>query len=571
MRIVNLSLTNFRSVYGTQKVDFTKSGKSLVIYGENGAGKSSVCKSIDLFFEATDKRKTHTLLSPHINIFAAKEFDSTPIVEITLKFTDGNTYVFDAFGHAGDTDSLKLARNFKGVLDYKSLMPIYFSKVQKNKLNLYRYFVNSALPNVRNPLTNSLIKTHARKKYEDLPANFLQGVYSIIIGLSDEINMFLKYFDEGLEIEFKQRKTFKTPEIYISVSIDGNHITTDYSNFLNEARLVALALSVNLAVISHYNRDKTEERAPNTDEVPKLLLMDDVFIGMDLINRLPFLKILKEHFGEYQKIITTYDRGWYSLMKDQLGETEWKFIEVFRSRGDKPSTEVLDREEQSYIDLANYHFDHFDYPASANYLRKAFEEIFKDKLPENLLRSENQDGSISRNAKTRTDFSNFKKYLKSAKVDISELEKYDVFTRIILNPLSHDDKSSPIFRKEIENIFSLYNLYKSVNILTKKKITNDNSSIVHLTIKDIDNNYHNYKVQLREPFKMIDFDGNSGYLPCAANIISYKFNKEGWIEEYSRTDSLQKIYRNLNEKHGVEVGEYLDSYKTHKGVVLSAL
>jgi ABC-type uncharacterized transport system ATPase subunit len=42
----------------------------------------------------------------------------------------------------------------------------------------------------------------------------------------------------------------------------------------------------------------------------KILFLDDIFIGLDIANRLPLLNILDEHFPEYQIFLTTYDKPW---------------------------------------------------------------------------------------------------------------------------------------------------------------------------------------------------------------------------------------------------------------------
>lgn len=59
---------------------------------------------------------------------------------------------------------------------------------------------------------------------------------------------------------------------------------------MNEARLTALALSAFLAAVSLTDAD------PANPDPLRLLVLDDVLIGLDLNNRLPLLELLRTRF-----------------------------------------------------------------------------------------------------------------------------------------------------------------------------------------------------------------------------------------------------------------------------------
>ena len=52
MRITKIEIKNFRSFYGSYQIDLHKAGKNLLIYGENGSGKSSLYLALKLFLES---------------------------------------------------------------------------------------------------------------------------------------------------------------------------------------------------------------------------------------------------------------------------------------------------------------------------------------------------------------------------------------------------------------------------------------------------------------------------------------------------------------------------------------
>ena len=54
MRITEFEIKNFKAFYGTYRIDLHKSGKNLLVYGENGSGKSSLYFALKLFLESGD-------------------------------------------------------------------------------------------------------------------------------------------------------------------------------------------------------------------------------------------------------------------------------------------------------------------------------------------------------------------------------------------------------------------------------------------------------------------------------------------------------------------------------------
>ena len=82
-----------------------------------------------------------------------------------------------------------------------------------------------------------------------------------------------------------------------------------HESLFNEARLSALALALYLASVLLSN----PAQAALCQTHSSCWLLDDVLIGLDLSNRLPLLEILEKHFGDFQVILSTYDRVWFEL------------------------------------------------------------------------------------------------------------------------------------------------------------------------------------------------------------------------------------------------------------------
>ena len=70
MRITGVELRNFRAFYGDYHINLHKAGKNLLVYGENGSGKSSLYLALKLFLESSEGKHR---FAAHQNIFLAIE------------------------------------------------------------------------------------------------------------------------------------------------------------------------------------------------------------------------------------------------------------------------------------------------------------------------------------------------------------------------------------------------------------------------------------------------------------------------------------------------------------------
>ena len=52
VRITKIEIKNFRAFPRTYQIDLTQTGKNLLVYGENGSGKSSLYLALKLFLES---------------------------------------------------------------------------------------------------------------------------------------------------------------------------------------------------------------------------------------------------------------------------------------------------------------------------------------------------------------------------------------------------------------------------------------------------------------------------------------------------------------------------------------
>ena len=54
VRITKIEIKNFRAFPRTYQIDLHKAGKNLLVYGENGSGKTSLYLALESFLESSN-------------------------------------------------------------------------------------------------------------------------------------------------------------------------------------------------------------------------------------------------------------------------------------------------------------------------------------------------------------------------------------------------------------------------------------------------------------------------------------------------------------------------------------
>ncbi len=54
MKITEIDIKNFKAFCGTYHIDLHKAGKNLLVYGENGSGKTSLYQALKRFLESSE-------------------------------------------------------------------------------------------------------------------------------------------------------------------------------------------------------------------------------------------------------------------------------------------------------------------------------------------------------------------------------------------------------------------------------------------------------------------------------------------------------------------------------------
>ncbi len=404
MRIKRLSLNNFRAFPGPGH-HFDLKGKNLLVYGENGAGKSSVFHALRAFFSFRPWR----VLGFYNNVFSGLTDCS-----VQVEFMDGSTAVWDGTGHPGNiaagNQTVKDAALYRSCLDYKSLLETNLSH-GPDEINLFDIAVRRLLHSYSVTVAGGTSKT-VRELWNDVrrALDDIQRARRVSQRMVDNINAACATFNDG----FRQAIVVLPPHIKTLLS-DLLHADIDIGNssfpgvtynqgsrnldgmtltlpvqfrthpldrpqyFLNEARLSALGLAIYLA------GRLACVPAGTTANILKLLVLDDVLIGLDHSNRLPVLEVLQKHFSDWQIILLTHDRVWFDMADDYLEPSkQWEWCKIFEHRDGpipspfiQPKNPPVNGTAATYFAQAQDFFtNHHDF-AAATYARIAFEMATK--------------------------------------------------------------------------------------------------------------------------------------------------------------------------------------------------
>jgi len=494
MKIQTIEIRNYKAFYGSHKIAIGQ--KNVFIYGENGSGKSSFYYALKDFVQSS--MEDDIRIQDLENVFIPTGEKGK--VEIAVSFKPDLTgdnrktekYTFNSATNtakSGTDTTIKDAYQLKSFLTYKHLLDIHHIR-KDQEINLFNLLVNGVLKHFKYALTNgkelgqmwqdiqallgretdrTFTNRQKAKEVQNALDEFNKAFGQLFIPpttaspnpeyILDHALPILHEFNHGLEISLQFSGVKPNPESDKAISNDKVSISLKYGGqvidkphlFLNEARLSAIAISIYLGMI---------KRHPQLKKF-KILFLDDIFIGLDISNRLPLLKILETHFADYQVFISTYDKPWYEYVKAFLESSgNWKTIEFYAQEmnGGYEIPKVDDKTD--FIQKAKAHYANSDYKASAVYARSAFERIlmnYCEKKRKKLV------------FKTRKKDYSSEDFWKVIKDDLQPATKINIeqYRFLIYNPLSHyDPEINPVKAELSAAIAEVENLSNELNALT---------------------------------------------------------------------------------------------------------
>jgi len=358
LKIKTLAICDFRAFAGPVPVKIALNGKNLLVYGENGAGKSSIFHALNDFFsiELADAAGRQARFADLRNRFSGLP-PADGYVEVELD--DGKAVArWDQSQHPADIAPASDTRIVNGayrkaILDYRALLDTNY-RHGSGDVNLFDVCVRVLLrdyPAVHSGrqtrlfdlwrrLETLLLRKQLRAReitdINALTASFNQGLRDALDQLRPKVDSLLVdlgWDDLKLTALTTPGLTYNNATSKAARAFQGTTVSPALTfraltipapqTFLNEARLSALALAI-------YFAGRQVCAATLLADTPRLMVLDDVLIGLDQSNRLPVLQALDRHFPDWQIVLLTHDRVWFEMARFHLADRkDWDALELF--------------------------------------------------------------------------------------------------------------------------------------------------------------------------------------------------------------------------------------------------
>ncbi|WP_205503830.1 AAA family ATPase [Rufibacter psychrotolerans] len=376
-RITRVHINNFKFFPDAEPIEID--GKNILLYGENGSGKSSFYWALYTLLESSIKpnpsqiKKYFNKLNSEslVNIHAQADPQgiSNSFIKITLndnsffEVSHNNTSINQNQGAeesllASDFLNYRLLQRAHSVKHSEEidLLPLFdeavFNYIQFNPTSWHDasgvaiilndassiYKVVKSGPDKTYPKLNGALgypqkaaHSSSYREFTNLVSRFETDLGTLIQNINERVNPIIQgklNFNITCKLIFqlisKHKLTeanYSQPQYAIRLVIEdfnGQGPVLKPQSFLNEARLSAIALSIRLAIMEVRLQD-----AP-----VKILVLDDLMISLDMSNRDKIVRLILEEYAfckdeggndkGHQTFILTHDRSLFTFIKNDI-------------------------------------------------------------------------------------------------------------------------------------------------------------------------------------------------------------------------------------------------------------
>ena len=608
-------------------------GKNLLMYGENGSGKSSIYYALHCMFQAplkpdAGKKYFDPASEQHLKNLNNLDADS----KIWIDFDGRHPFIYniDKEGYQFTLLGGKhpLPAQINGCFVNHQFLFHFFNFRNSQRINLFPVFIKDILPfckddntglhigEMYDEITASIIKKgrHIHPDYISNIEYFNKAVKKVVEDINiyasdrynesfkdegdnelvirlrydsnfdkpeDDTNEYWLKYDNIIELvkengEIKERKSSykKLNEPFIGLEISerlpNGHLRKIVKphTYFNEAKLTAIALSVRFALL---NIEKPADG--------RFLALDDMLISLDMSNRAKVVDFLLKISDKYKIYLFTHDRAFFEHFKERIyfankskgvaKEDGWLFKELYKD--DTPTNNPKDFNSESDIARARKHYQEFDYPAAANYLRKAVEAMVNEVFPPKL--SKQNDGAKHERLRNVLEIS-FDFFSKIQGFDLADLSRLIANLNLLMNPLSHKSTETNVYKIELKEIFAIIErLSLQVQELCIEEVL-PRKEKVYLYLEEDEHITQKYEIELQqELYKYIVAGTTKVWLPEAKSTRSCTIT-DGVEDEYNKNEhfkgNLEKICKDIHIYKSKDYADnYLELYKDKNGNILS--
>ena len=546
-------------------------GKNLLMYGENGSGKSSIYYALHCMFQAplkpdAGKKYFDPVSEQHLKNLNNLDADS----KIWIDFDGRHPFIYniDKEGYQFTLLGGKhpLPAQINGCFVNHQFLFHFFNFRNSQRINLFPVFIKDILPfckddntglhigEMYDEITASIIKKgrHIHPDYISNIEYFNKAVKKVVedinIYASDRYNESFKDEDDNeLVIRLRYDSNFDKPEDdtneywlkydnIIELVKENGEIKERKSSYkkLNEP-FIGLEISEkmpdgNLRKIvkphTYFNEAKLTAIALAVRfallniEKPadgRFLALDDMLISLDMSNRAKVVDFLLKISDKYKIYLFTHDKMFFEYFKHKTKKNQdaWVYKEIYMDYDKTPYI----RNSEDYLGQAEHYIKQHEYEIAGNFLRKEAEAFCKDFLP----KKKQLTGDFA-HLDLNGLIMNCKDYAaESGVIDISIFNELDEHRKFILNPSSHDSYDVAKYGHEVKRCLQTLRKLREIIIKPFLKF----GSQVEFTLKTPEPRISEYKfiLTLCDDFRIIIMPGESPVI--SKGMINYQVYEDG--------------------------------------------
>lgn len=568
--ITQIEIEGFKAFPKNFKLDLG-TGKNLLLYGENGSGKSSLYYALHAllqsvfkddkgakYFKPGDINGEEFIVNDEhlINIFRfneAKDNIYTPYIRIT--FDDGKIWRLDNGGLAsengGNESEIRMLNKNSAFINHSYISRFHAARNSED-IDLWNVFYKDILP------------FHVPKDSEQFLADLYDEIVSDCKGnismrnkrLQEKITLFNTLLDDSIsrintKVSTIYNDNFKNEGdsnlsiklLYCSDDAPENkqkeHFYLYYGNIRNNKTTgrvdlypprIFIEIKENGILIqtpqSHFNEAKLTAIAlavrfaamtTNVVTPGSFLALDDMLISLDMSNRAKVVDFLLEISDKYKIYLFTHDKMFFEYFKHKTKKNQdaWVYKEIYMDYDKTPYI----RNSEDYLGQAEHYIKQHEYEIAGNFLRKEAEAFCKDFLP----KKKQLTGDFA-HLDLNGLIMNCKDYAaESGVIDISIFNELDEHRKFILNPSSHDSYDVAKYGHEVKRCLQTLRKLREIIIKPFLKF----GSQVEFTLKTPKPRISEYKfiLTLCDDFRIIIMPGEVPVI--SKGMINYQVYEDG--------------------------------------------
>jgi energy-coupling factor transporter ATP-binding protein EcfA2 len=268
------------------EIEINLNSKNFLLYGENGAGKSSIFEALKVIFFKNDLiQPIQSASTPEEQAQIDQDFwsnynNKTSPLNFDIELNDINYDIFP-------------------IANYQVFMVALDDLIVSDRMNL-----NSLLDKLHLQIDN--IEVFCSNKHSEI---------------QQKVNDALVSFKEDVQIEIDKEENYAIKIIDASKNLESK---AEIRKYFNEAKLNLITL---LLLFNSIEYAQIEARK-------KVLILDDFITSMDASNRTFLMKYIMDNFSDFQILIFTHNVSFYNLIMFLVNEiyknsANWVFAALY--------------------------------------------------------------------------------------------------------------------------------------------------------------------------------------------------------------------------------------------------